>query len=62
MQARFELIQKLKDEVRDKMAEMIKDQNVYRNLLKTLIIQVMQNIYFAGHDQAAGTSHRHHVP
>ncbi|CAD8148378.1 unnamed protein product [Paramecium octaurelia] len=41
MQARFELIQRLKEEVRQKMAKLIQDQSVYKELLKNLIIQGM---------------------
>ncbi|CAD8177670.1 unnamed protein product [Paramecium pentaurelia] len=41
MQARFELIQRLKEEVRQKMAKLIQDQSVYRELLKNLIVQGM---------------------
>ncbi|CAD8059219.1 unnamed protein product [Paramecium primaurelia] len=41
MQARFELIQRLKEEVRQKMTKLIQDQSVYKELLKNLIIQGM---------------------
>ncbi|CAD8064734.1 unnamed protein product [Paramecium primaurelia] len=41
MQARFELIQRLKEEIRQKMSKLIQDQSVYKELLKNLIIQGM---------------------
>ncbi|CAD8132668.1 unnamed protein product [Paramecium pentaurelia] len=41
MQARFELIQRLKEEVRQKMTKLIQDQSVYKELLKNLIVQGM---------------------
>ena len=43
MQARYEFVEKLREEVKDKLRELTQDQGMYKELIEKLILQVFLN-------------------
>jgi len=45
MEARYEFVEKLKEEVRDRLLEVTQDQGKYKELVEKLILQVGFEIF-----------------
>jgi vacuolar-type H+-ATPase subunit E/Vma4 len=47
MEARYEYVEKLKEEVYNKLKEVVKDETRYEDFLQKLIVQVIELIFRA---------------